>query len=713
MTPWQRRARLVIGVSAIAFALFVAFAFKRRTEGSGPAALNVSPVETGTVAVALGAHSRAFDLTRETVSLDYKEQKLFTNGSMKFAGLTVKSVDRDGERRFKATAKEGSTTKEFTVIEMTGDVRLESNDLSARAEHATFAKSDNTVRAPGPVDVREGKTTVTGVGMTFDREHDVMTIADRAVVHMAADEAGADPTAITCASAIFDRRQHFRRFEKNVRIQRGRQVIEAETATAYLDVDNTRIESIELKGGSGATRIVMDRAPVGALQSLTGHDVTLKYAAAGDAIEHATLTGQTAIVVAGESGHPGRRISAPSMEITLAPDGTTPTALTARDSVELLLPSEAATRAAPAVPQRSIQAASLDAKGEAGRGLTRALFSGSVRYREAGEKTTSATSATLDVGLKPGLSEIEDAHFARAVRFEQDALVATAAAALYDPAKGTLALSGTEGAAVPRVVNQQIAVDAAAIDVTLEGPKVAAKGTVKSVLQPAKKDSAGGKGDNGVKLPSMLKQDQPVNVTADVLDYDGSKSLATYTGDARLFQIDTSVKAKTIVVDDKAGDLSASGGVTATTMLKQSESDRKNNQKQRSTASAKEMKYEDEIRRLTYTEDAHVTGPEGDMTATRIELYLKPSGDELDRAEAYEKMTLREQNRKTTGSRMTYTADDERYLITGTPVTIVDGCQRETTGTTLIFVRSTDNILIDGTGSRTQTKGGRANCTSQ
>jgi hypothetical protein len=125
------------------------------------------------------------------------------------------------------------------------------------------------------------------------------------------------------------------------------------------------------------------------------------------------------------------------------------------------------------------------------------------------------------------------------------------------------------------------------------------------------------------------------------------------------------------------------------------------------------MKYEDEIRRLTYTENAHLTGPEGDMTAARIELYLKPSGDELDRAEAYEQMTLREQDRKTTGARMTYTADDERYLITGTPVTIVDNCERVTTGTTLIFLRATDNILIDGKGARTQTKGGRANCTSQ
>ena len=36
-----------------------------------------------------------------------------------------------------------------------------------------------------------------------------------------------------------------------------------------------------------------------------------------------------------------------------------------------------------------------------------------------------------------------------------------------------------------------------------------------------------------------------------------------------------------------------------------------------------------------------MTGPEGDMTAARIELYLKESGDELMRAEAYENLTRR------------------------------------------------------------------------
>jgi lipopolysaccharide export system protein LptA len=94
------------------------------------------------------------------------------------------------------------------------------------------------------------------------------------------------------------------------------------------------------------------------------------------------------------------------------------------------------------------------------------------------------------------------------------------------------------------------------------------------------------------------------------------------------------------------------------------------------------------------------------MTADKIELYLKPSGDELERAEGYDNVTLRDQNRKTTGRRLTYTTADERYVVAGTPVTIIDQCGRETIGKTLTYLKTADTIVVDGNEqNRTQTKG--------
>jgi lipopolysaccharide export system protein LptA len=146
-------------------------------------------------------------------------------------------------------------------------------------------------------------------------------------------------------------------------------------------------------------------------------------------------------------------------------------------------------------------------------------------------------------------------------------------------------------------------------------------------------------------------------------------------------------------------------------MLEQGEKASKPRERVRSIGTAKHFKYEESLHRATYTGDAHLSGPQGDMTADRIELYLKPSGDEIDRAEAYDALTLREQNRTTTGERLTYTTSNETYVITGVPVAILDECGRPTEGRTLTFVQATDTVNIDGGDEvRTRTKGGGGAC---
>ena len=100
------------------------------------------------------------------------------------------------------------------------------------------------------------------------------------------------------------------------------------------------------------------------------------------------------------------------------------------------------------------------------------------------------------------------------------------------------------------------------------------------------------------------------------------------------------------------------------------------------------------------------------MTAARIELYLKPSGDELDRAEALrERSSLREQNRKTTGTRLTYTT--RRRDATSSPARrsmIIDAVRARDERPHVDLPKATDTIVVDGNGAvRTQTKSGAAN----
>jgi LPS export ABC transporter protein LptC len=724
MRRWQRSARLIIAIFGVLFAAFVARQLKPRDAPPGSAP--VRKIDPGAILETTNGILRSFTRSREGVHVTFDRQAVYSDGTSKLQGVKILTEERNGGRTFTITGKEGHLGANQSSLALDGEVRLAGSDgMTLATEHATYSDPEAVVRAPGPVEFGRGRMKGTGVGMTWDKNADVMTILDQAVVHVAPDDQGSGAAEITSGAAAFARRDRFIRFERGVRIARNGQTIEAATAVAYLTDDEKRIDTIDLHDQA---RITASKPAPGAVQGLSAAQMNLKYAADGETLQHAVLGGQAVIQVAGEANAAGREIAANSLDVTMAPDGSTPTALIGRDMVQLTFPPE------PGAAGRTIRAATLDASGEPGKGLTRAVFNGSVVYREQAATTGRAANAgALDLTLKPGMSAIGVATFTHAVRFEQGTMAALAAVGRYDADNGTLALSGSEpGAIAPHVVNEKIVVDATVVDVTLDGPKMKANGNVRSELEPPSKQPAGETGSD-VKMPAMLKQDQPVQVFADKLDYDGTTSKATYTGGARLFQGDTSIKAQTIGIDNKAGNLNASGGVTTTTILETKPDENAKDDKKAgggapagdakaakdpkdrkpSIATARDLKYEDAERHLIYTGNAHMAGPEGDMTASRIELFLKPSGDELERAEAYENLTLREQNRETKGSKLVYTTENETYVITGAPVKIVDQCQRETVGKTLTFNKGTDNIVVDGNSEiRTQTKGGNGKCSS-
>ena len=687
MASWQRRARLFIAVSAAIFAIFVAFMLSRRAPGAAGGAISLSEKAV--------MESRAGDYVRRTgeredLRIQFEKQQTYADGSSTLVNVTVTSTNRADGRVFTVTGKQGKKQDNPESYVLDGAVTLTASDgLSAKTEHATYAAADGTVRAPGPVEFSKGKMSGRGIGMTYDKDHDVMSILADAVVHIGADAAGAGGADVTSGSAAFARREKNVRFSGNVRVQRSSgEITEADQAVAYLSDDEKRIQVVELRGSS---RVTNAKATPGGLHALTGRDVDLNYGPDGEVIQHVVVVGDALLQLAGETGKPGRQLGAASIDATLAPDGFTPTALAARDAVQLVFPAE------PGVAARTIRAATMDAVGAPGRGLTTAHFSKNVMYREAGAAVDrTAESADLDVGLKPGLSSIDEAKFSGNVRFTDGKMRAAAAVSRYVLDKGLLELRGTEpapGVVVPHVVNEQIAVDSSSIDITLHGPKIEAQGSVKSVIQPAKK------GETDVKMPSLLKQDQPVNVTGANLDYDGEASKATYTGGAQLWQADTAISGDTIVVNDKTGDLSASGKVATAVTLDEVSKD-KNNQttktRAQSLGASSDFNYQDSTRCATYTGDAHLKGPEGDMKADRIELFLKPSGNELERAEGYDNVVLKETVRTTTGSRVSYFADDERYVASGAPVKVIDECDFETAGRTLTFHRATDTIVVDG-----------------
>ncbi len=360
MTRWQRRARIAISLFAVVFAVFVARQMKRRDPPPAPPV--AARTDPGAVVEITGGQTMRFNGSREDVSIKYEKQLTYQDGTSRLSGVTIVTDERNGKRTFTITAKEGRLAKDDASIALDGAVRLVGSDgITALTEHATYADSDKFVRAPGPVEFTRGRIKGNGIGLTWDQTLDVMTILDQAVVHIAPDKKGANGAEVTAGMATFARDEKYIRFERLVRIERGGQVIEADGAVAYLSADENRIESVELKDHA---RIRAAKATVGGLQALSGRDMNLKYSAEGEVLEHALITTEALIQIAGEPGKEGRQIAANLIDVTLGPDGETPTALAGRDAVQLTFPPEAGT------PGRTIRATSLDAAGPPGKGLT-------------------------------------------------------------------------------------------------------------------------------------------------------------------------------------------------------------------------------------------------------------------------------------------------------------------------------------------------------
>lgn len=694
---WQRLARLGIAVIAVAFAVLVGTTMKRRQIPQTPPP--VAGADPTAIVESQGGNTVRVSGTKQDGTLAYDRLLTYASGVSRMVGVTITS--ERGGKTFVIKAKDGEVGANDSAVQLTGGVRMESSDgLVLVAEEATYVKSENVIRVPGAATFTRARMTGSGTGLDYDQPRDVLRIAEHAVLDVAADAQGAGALSMRSATLEFNRVDKIVHLDREVSIARDGQTVASDQAVAHLSPDEERLDLLELRGSS---RVQAAPGSSGGLESATGQNMNLHYGGASSTLQRAIIDGSAAIRLTAARAQAGRTITAATMTLGLAPDGATVSELVAREQVRMTLP---ATEAGGAT--RTIASQTLDSTGDGTNGITGARFAGNVQFAEKGGTVDrAARSGVLEVTMASGFGALEHALFTRAVRFEDGPLYATAAVGRYAVASGALDLSGSEpGSPRPHVLNEQIAVDATQVDITLDGPIMRATGAVKSVIQPKKRGDA----SDAAHLPAMLKSDQPVNVTAEHLTYDGPSSKATYAGTVLLWQAETSIKGSAITIDSKSGDLTAEGPVaTSAVMLQEAKSGAK--ERVASIGTSKAFAYVDTLRRATYTGDAHLTGPQGDLTSPRIELFLKPSGDELERAEAYDGVTLRGSDRKTTGTRLTYFGADQRYVVTGAPVTILDECQRETTGRTLTFYRATDRIVVDGNEqTRTQTRGSSSTC---
>jgi lipopolysaccharide transport protein LptA len=348
------------------------------------------------------------------------------------------------------------------------------------------------------------------------------------------------------------------------------------------------------------------------------------------------------------------------------------------------------------VPSRVITASTLNGTGEAGKGLTTATFEGGAEFREASRVARART-------LKAQLGEnatVDRADFLTGFTFEEGKLNASSTDAKYDVTKGVLTLSSAKGSPDPHVTDERLTIDAPSVEVTLSPRTMKAGGGVRTVL-------SAGRRQQGERGSTLLKDTEPVNVTANELTFDEQAGSGVYTGKAALFQGTTSIKADSITVDDKQGDLIARGNVISVLPIAGKAS---TDGASTSTGKAAEFQFQDAKRLAVFSKEAQLDGVQGNLQADLIELRLAAKDNTLERLDA-RGTTVRVivEKREATGTELTYLPVDEQYKLLGSPVKFIETC-RETTGRTLTFFRASEKIIVDGNQEqRTQSKG-NSNC---
>ena len=687
MTLWQKRARAFVAAVAIGVIAVVIYTMRPREAAAPPAPIEkLAPTEK---MVTVGGDAIQWGGAEQDLRIEFRRQATYTDDQNKLFDVKVIANNRSG-RNYTITGKEAQVGKNESSFHISGDVRLETSDgLVAHAGEAQYTDAEKMVRAPGPVKFSRGRMRGTGNGFIYDEQRDALTILENADVQFAA-EGAEGPMDVKAGGFIYARRDRFMRFERTMHMDRNGQLIDADEGHVRLYPDRDETDLIELRGNARVT----GGSQMGAVKSMTSKDMNLKYGEDGRTLQHATLATGAAIELAAKSGASAQRLGAELIDIDLEPDGSV-RALAARDNASVNLPAGADSGI------RTIRSTSLTGTGNA-QGIREMKFDEGVEYREAATKSHPARiarSRSLLAAIDPPTGALVEAQFTGNFAFTEGAMRATSADATYNITAGTLALVGKD--VTPHIENEALTIDANTIDVTLDPMKVAATGRVRSTMLPPGKPSGN---TTAPKRPGLLGDKEPVQIVAEKLSYDESARRADYSGAVRLIQGDTTITADTLSLDETKGDLTANGKVV--TQLQIAEKDAAATSKP-TIGRAASFTYSDQTRLATYSTTAQLDGDQGNLRAAKIELRLAAGENTLEGLEADGQVTALVDRRTVTGARLSYTPADDKYVVTGTPVKMLDADCQETSGKTLTFWKASDRVQVDGNNEvRTQTKGG-------
>ncbi|HZE27918.1 MAG TPA: LPS export ABC transporter periplasmic protein LptC [Terriglobales bacterium] len=306
-----------------------------------------------------------------------------------------------------------------------------------------------------------------------------------------------------------------------------------------------------------------------------------------------------------------------------------------------------------------------------------------------GQPEHTSTSQTMDVAFRPA-GGIDSIVQQGDVAYTDGERQARANRARYTPADQMLELTGS-----PRITDQGLTTTARIVRMNRASGDATAEGQVKSTYSDLREQPNG----------ALLAAASPIHITARSMTVHRTTAVATYAGDARIWQDANVVEAPTLQFDRDHRSVVAQGdGQPVSTVLVQV--DKKGNATPISITSA----------RLTYTDDQHrahfeggvtARGADATITADHLDAFMIPRSQassnqsfkgqgQLDRIIAEGNVVIQEPARRAQGEKLVYTAAEEKFALTGGLPSIFDAEHGKTTGDSLTFYKRDDRVLVEG-----------------
>lgn len=312
------------------------------------------------------------------------------------------------------------------------------------------------------------------------------------------------------------------------------------------------------------------------------------------------------------------------------------------------------------------------------------------------DKVTTSNVLTLTMNANGGLANIvQEGNFRyveAAAKKGEASSEATAHKATYDPQTEMFVLTGE-----PRVSDNGVTTTADRMRINRKTGDAIAEGSVKTTYSQLEAQPNG----------ALLATADPIHVTAASMVARRSTESARYSGGARLWQGSNIVEAPTIDFDRGKRTVTAQGQEgkpVSTVFVEQGQ----NGKQTPVNVTGQKLTYTDSQRQAKFEGGVVMRSAEGTVTADHVTVFLYPRGaaaakaaSELDRVVAEGHVVIQQDQRRGTGGRLTYTAKDGSFRLTGDSPSIFDAERGKVTGDSLTFFSHDDRVLVEG-GSSTQ-----------